>query len=289
MFLRLIVLIFIIAACAAVAFGDDVSGLHPGTWDVSTLIPGKGSVPPSHELHVDSGEWSLVERNFSRASQLLSSAAARLGVIYAAVPQEETNLCHASPLLRMEWSATRGDDGFAIDCLAFDWLTASALRAFARDGHLHAHFNAPQPLLVRRGGACVSTEWTLLDVRVTRVSSESVVVSTALQDASSGVTVPCTSHFELTRRPVAVSQKGTSSSSSLYAPLSLLLVVVAVRLLPRYILTRTGQIDASSYRGRNPGKLTPARRAELLQKQRRIIAQMKAEDQANAPKKEKTS
>jgi hypothetical protein len=279
--LRLLALVLITVGCVAVASGDDVVGLRSGVWDVSTLVPGKGSVPPIHELHVDAGRWRLHERNFSRVSLLFETVAARLGFVYTAVPIEETSLCHSTSLTRWAWTATRTDGGVVVDCLPTDWFTAAAMRRFAREGYLHLRFSSAQPLSVAHNGTCVATSWSVTDAVFAKVSEESVVVSATLQASSAGQGASCKAYFELSRRPtVAVAEK--SSPSGVYGPIVLLLVVVAMRLLPRYILTRTGQIDRSSYRGRNPAKLTARQRAELLQKQRRIIAQMKAEDQANA-------
>ncbi|KAL7695113.1 hypothetical protein NQL31_001467 [Lotmaria passim] len=284
---RPVALVVIAVTCAIAAVGENAEGLYSGIWDVSTLVPGRGSVPPIHELHVEMAHWALRERNFSRVSRLLSSAAERLGVIYTAVPAAETTLCHAAPSLHWEWEATRKDDGLLVDCLPGQWLTPAALRTFEHDGFLHLRFDRPQPLSVMSNGACVATSWSLHDVALTAVTEDSVVVSGTLSDSTTGSPATCKAYFELTRRPMATA-KETSPSSGVYTPIVMLLVVIAVRFLPRYVLTHIGQVDSSSYRGRNPGKLSSARRAELLQKQRRIIQQMKAQDLANGPK-EKTS
>ncbi|KPA79827.1 hypothetical protein ABB37_04919 [Leptomonas pyrrhocoris] len=284
---RTAVIVTIAVVCAVTAYGENAVGLDSGIWDVRTLVPGRGSIPPSHELHVESDRWALRERNFSRMRQLLDSTAAKLGVIYTAVPSSETKLCRATPSLRFEWAATRSDDGFSVDCLSVDWFTAASLHKFAGEGSFHSHFDRPKPLSVGWSGACVATSWSLRDIFFAKVAGGGVIVSATLTDNSNGTPVPCKAFFEVTRRPTAAAAE-KSLSSSVYVPIAMLLVVIAMRLLPRYILTRNGQIDPSSYRGQNPANLSSAHRAELLQKQRRIIEQMKAEDRANAPK-EKTS
>ncbi|KPI84485.1 hypothetical protein ABL78_6448 [Leptomonas seymouri] len=284
---RIVAVCTVALFCAVAVNGEDATWLRSGVWDVSTLVPGRGSIPPNHELRIDPVQWALRERNFSRFSRVLEAAAAQLGVIYAAVPRAEAELCHAASSLRWQWTAVRAGQGFSIDCLLVDWFTPAALRKFAREGYLHLRLDSPQPLLVGMNGTCVSTSWSLQDVEFARVSEDNVVVAGTLIDDSKGSSVPCKAYFELSRRPT-VGTKEKSSSSNIYSAIAMLLVVMALRFLPRYILTRTGQIESSSYRGRNPAKLSAARRAELFQKQRRIIELMKAEDQANA-QHEKTS
>lgn len=276
-------LAFLILACSGAAHIQDAVGLRTGVWDVSTLVPGSGAVPPYHELHVEAGQWVLRERNSSRVGRFLDSAGALLGITYAAVPSGEATLCHSTPLQKWESTALRTEDGVTFDCSAEGWFTTAVMRKFAQDGFVHLRFEVPQPLSLKVNGTCVETTWNVHDVAFARVSDTSVIVSGTLRDNSKDAPSSCKTYFELTQRPT-LAAKETSSSTSAYAPVMLLLVVIAMRLLPRYILTRTGQIDRSSYRGKNPGNLSAERREELLRKQRRILEKMKAEDRANAPK-----
>ncbi|CAG9583527.1 conserved hypothetical protein [Leishmania major strain Friedlin] len=256
--------------------------LQLGTWDVSTLVPGRGAVPPNYELTVQPGKWTVKERDTGRVGRLFDYAAARIGLVYAGVPSDEHALCRMPPSLILKLAAVRTDDGVRLECQTV-WFSPSMLRSFENDGLLHRRFDPAEPLYSADSGRCLATPWRVRELYVAKLGDGLLLLTGVLVGGASGTQESCSVHLEVRYRPIA-SGKESSSSSSLFS-IAMLLMVVAVRLLPRYILTRKGQLDKTSYRGRNPTSLTPTQRLHLLRQQKEVIEKMKAEDSANAAKR----
>ncbi|KAG5489897.1 hypothetical protein JKF63_00014 [Porcisia hertigi] len=250
--------------------------LQHGTWDVSTLVPGRGAVPPNYELVVQPRVWTVRERESSRFGRFLDGVTARVGLVYDSVPSDEYALCHMPPSFSFRLAAVRVDDDIQLECHTA-WFSPSTLRRFEKDGLLHRHFDSAEPLYSAENESCVKTPWRVRDLYLTKVQENILLFTGILLDDASGTEELCSVHLQARRRPTLTK----SSSGSAYAPIAMLLVVVAVRLLPRYILTRRGHLDKTSYRGKNPANLTPAHRLHLLRQQKEIIEKMKEEDRAN--------
>lgn len=257
-------------------------GLQHGTWDVSTLIPGRGAVPPNYELTVQPGKWTVKERDAGRVGHLFDHAAARVGLVYAGVPSDEHALCRMPSSLTLKLAAVRTDDGIRLECQTV-WFSPSLLRSFDNDGLLHRRFDPAEPLYSADNGECLATPWRVRELYVAKMGAGPLLLTGVLVDGTSGTQELCSVHLEVRYRPIA-SAKDSSSSSTLVS-ITMLLIVVAARLLPRCILTRKGQLDKASYRGKNSTNLTPAHRLHLLRQQKKIIEKMKAEDAANAAKR----
>lgn len=253
------------------------SELLDGVWDVRTLLPGRGAVAPDYVLAVQPGQWTVAPRRIGRLGRLVDHAAARVGLTYAGVPEDASSLCRAQAPVR--FVAERDDEAMHLACQP-EWFPEAALRRLRKHGLLHRQFDPAEPLYRVDNGTCTATPWLMRELHIAKLSEDTVLVTSRLVRADNAARDVCEAYFELRHRPEAAGQE--ASSTSAFAPLAMLFVVVAVRMLPRYLLTRRGQLDATSFRGKNPAKLTPAKRLELLRRQREIIEQMKAEDRANA-------
>ncbi|KAG5465317.1 hypothetical protein CUR178_00017 [Leishmania enriettii] len=265
--------------CATTARGS--KELLHGAWEVSTLVPGRGAVPPDYKLTVQPGKWTVSERDSGRVGRFLDYAAARVGLVYTSVPSDEHALCHMPSSLTLTLEAVRSDDGLRFECQTV-WFTPSSLSAFEKDGLVHHHFDPAEPLYIVEKGRCLATRWRVLEFYVVRMGNDSFLFTGALVDVELGTEKPCSVHLEFRRRSIASAKE--SSATSTCTSIAMLLVVVAMRLLPRYILSRKGQLDKTSYRCRKPAGSTPAQRLQLLRQQRVILETMKAEDRANAAK-----
>ncbi|CAJ1012489.1 hypothetical protein Q4I28_007802 [Leishmania naiffi] len=272
-------ILFLVLLCVTTVRG--IGELQYGTWDVSTLLPGRGAVPPNYELTVQPEKWTVRERDADRIGRFFDYAAARVGLVYAGVPSSEHAVCRMPPSLALKLAAVRTDDGIRLECQTM-WFSAFALRSFEMDGLLHRRFHPAEPLYSAENGSCLSTPWQVQELFVARMGEGVLLLTGVLVSDTSDTRESCNVYLEVRHRPIS-SAKDLSSSNA-YAPVTMLLVVVAVRLLPRYILTRRGQLDKTSYRGKNPANLTPAQRLQLLRQQKEIIEKMKAEDRANAAK-----
>ncbi|KAG5464577.1 hypothetical protein LSCM4_00015 [Leishmania orientalis] len=271
--------LLLMVLCATTARGS--KELLHGAWEVSTLVPGRGAVPPNYELTVQPGKWTVSERDSGRVGRFLDYAAARVGLVYTSVPSDEHALCHMPSSLILTLAAVRSDDGLRFECQTV-WFTPSSLSAFEKDGLVHHRFDPAEPLYIADKGSCLATRWRVLEFYVARMGNDSFLFTGALVNGELGAGTPCSVHLEFRRRSIASAT--TPSPTSTCASIAMLLVVVAMRLLPRYILTRKGQLDKTSYRCKNPAGLTPAQRLQLLRRQREILEKMKAEDCANAAK-----
>ncbi|KAG5463846.1 hypothetical protein LSCM1_00017 [Leishmania martiniquensis] len=254
------------------------SELLHGTWDAITLVPGRGTVPPNYQLTVEPEKWTVRERYAGRFSRFLDYAAERVGLVYASVPSDEHALCHMPSALTLMLAAARSDDGMRVECQTV-WFTSSSLSSLGKDGLLHRRFDPAEQLYSADMGGCLPTPWRVREFYVAKMADDVFVFTGALVNNVSDTKGSCNVHLELKRRPIVPARE--SSPASMYAPIMMLLVVVAMRLLPRYVLTRRGQLDKASYRHKNPASLTPAQRLQLLRQQREIIEKMKAEDRAD--------
>ncbi|GET93076.1 hypothetical protein, conserved [Leishmania tarentolae] len=256
--------------------------LQHGTWDVSTLVPGRGAVPPGYELTVQPGKWTVRERESGPLGRLLDYAAARFGLVYAGVPSDDLTLCHMPSSLSLKLEAARTDEGIQFECQTV-WFSPSTLHSLEKDKFLHHRFDPAEQLYSADNGRCLATPWRVQELYVAKMIEGTYLLTGVLVSGASDAQGSCNVYLEVRHRPVALASD--SSSSSTLVSISTLLVVVAVRLLPRYILTRKGQLEKTSYRGKNSGNLTPAQRLHLLRQQKEIIEKMKAEDSANMDKR----
>ncbi|KAK7197246.1 hypothetical protein NESM_000670700 [Novymonas esmeraldas] len=263
-----------------VSVGLASDGLQHGVWDVSTLLPGRGAVPPNYELTVEPGRWTVTERDGGRLGRFLDAAAARVGLVYTGVPGDAHALCRMPEALSLRLAAAQTDEGMRLECQSV-WLTPAEVREFAQNGVLHRRLEPAELLYSVVNGTCVATPWRVQELYVTKAAEDTVLLTGVfLHDTATAAEGRCHAHFELRRRSAVATT--SSALSNAYGPITMLIIVVAVRMLPRYVLTRRGQLDKTSFRGKNPAQLTPAQRLRLLRQQREIIEKMKAEDRASA-------
>lgn len=269
---------FVFAFLALAIASDGKELLRSGVWDIAVLIPGKGLVPPTFLLRSNGTSFRSERLSFDRFQRALDAAAESIGLTYTQVPADEPLLCHMPAAAEHSWSFRTTQTSMEETCNTFE-LSGEGLNDFERDGALTQKFDTPQPLLSHQwNGSCGPTPWLVKEVTGWRLSDSHFIFIGEFDELLEGRVSQCTTFLEAVRRPDPSSTN--SPQTSLYSPLLLIGAVLVMRVLPRYILPRRGQIDMSSHRGNKRVKLSAERRAELLGRQREIIEQMKAEDAA---------
>lgn len=258
--------------------------LFEGSWDVRTLLPGRTAIPPSHAVVVSGRSITLSEVETGPLYRFATSVGERLRVVHTRVPELATSVCrfpgngswpNISAVISAEGSELHEGCNAALLSELVDGTVSSLSAVYYR------RFPSPLPLYVASSSAltedmrCGRLPWFVQALSVQRTSADRLLMSLhLLQEHSDASKEPCLALFQLSR----VQRIPEKDLRSLVGPVVLLLLVMAVRMLPRFVLQRTGHISADTFRGRGRPSLTPEQRDELQRRQRAIIEQMKRED-----------
>lgn len=249
--------------------------LADGVWDVATLLPGHNPVPPRVVLSCSEHAITIEPRVVSRLENAVQKVAASLHIIRAEVPNEERDVCHwPADLSNISIRIAVVEDQVEVQCNP-SLFTGLSLQQWVTGNVAVSRFESPLPLRGSRADECVELPWQLVKWSAHRLEHDRVVVAALLHDRERD-TEPCWARFEALLHEKPAQRSGTSTVTTA----TMLLVVIAMRIVPRYVLKKTGQINANSYRGKRPGTITAQERRDLLRQQAEIIEKMKAEDRA---------
>lgn len=252
--------------------------LPPGVCRVAVLLPAQSGIPPLYQVEVSEGRAHVSHVPQGTIQKKMDDAIEMLGLITYRVPNDATQkygVCQYPPSFRYPVNASFLFEGDSISLACNEKLLSDvSVKKWKMDQAVVHAFDAPQQVHLGLNGACQPTPFFMTQYQAQILSEGHVVVTVTLTDASGSA--PCTATFEVLCDGTTP-RSSTGEGTSFKGPVIMIFIVIATRMLPRYLLEKRGQINKDSYRGQRT-VLTEERRQELLRQQEAIIEQMKAQD-----------
>lgn len=273
--------ICLVSPCA----GEDDPPLPlQGTWDIRTLLPGTSPIPPTHALTITGDVAAISPLSRGRVAVFAAAAGRALGLISGAISDAAAGsayLCRfPSGLDNLTLRAERIGPKLSVDCNEGLLSTLAATSVWPYGAVVRASFPNGLPLSARTSssGSCKALPWRVKALSLQHPASNRLVAVFHMTEQTAAGDRPCSAYFEL----IHVTPEQSKDLRSYLGPVAMICIFLAVRTLPRYYLQKTGSIDADTFRSTKPPSLTPGKRAELLQQQRDVIAQMRRQDGLDA-------
>lgn len=241
-----------------------------GSWMVSVLLQDQRPIPPTHVASVSSEEIVITPLPTSRVRTVLSALAGKLKLINVRVPGGGGR-CRLPTEINLSFEVLIERDFLRVACNG-GLLSSASLSRLLKENFTSETYSTPPQLAYHDGSSCVTLPWYVLSASAHVLGRSKGVISFELRDGSGA---RCRAIFEANRQ---TSSTQDDSSPSFYGPAIMLVAVIAMRMLPRYYLTKVGSIDKETYRCGTRGSVAQRRRADLLRQQDELVKRMKEQD-----------